>query len=264
MEFLSKNEDEFTELDRLKFEGTRWALKKLPRAAKTKMFFSVPAAYEVIAVHAGMTEPVHEKILRKNFQQYAVKVKGQADILILPIPFVSPYNVNSAALNPLLVQVMALGYFFNFYRGKPLVKKDGVIILTHHCADAFDQDHHPSYIEFFHRLLPETRDSFTLREKYEEEFARNPSYVEMYRHGHAYHGAHPFYMWYWGEAGRAHVGKVIAVGSETTHVPEILGWDRADTLAEAVAMAKSALDLGGRSPQVTMLHHPPIVMTDVE
>jgi nickel-dependent lactate racemase len=263
MSFLSKNEDEFTELDRLKFEAMRFGLSKLPRAAKTKLFFNVPAAYEMIAVHAGRTEPVHEKILKKNFQQYMVKVKEQADVLIVPIPFVSPYNVNSAALNPLLVQVMALGYFFNFYRGMPLIKKGGVIVLTHHLADAFDQDHHPSYIEFFHRLLPETRDSFTLRAKYEEQFAKDPSYIEMYRRGHAYHGAHPFYMWYWGEAGRANVGKVIAVGSETNHVPEILGWDRADSLPEALSMARSFLDLGGRNPEVLMMHHPPIVMGEV-
>ena len=48
-------------------------------------------------------------------------------------------------LNPLLVQVMACGYLFNFYRGKPLVKKGGTLIITHPCSDAFDPDHHPSY-----------------------------------------------------------------------------------------------------------------------
>jgi len=33
-----------------------------------------------------------------------------------------------------------------------------------------------------------------LQTKYQDEFAYNPSYIEMYRHGNAYHGAHPFYM----------------------------------------------------------------------
>jgi len=82
-----------------------------------------------------------------------------------------------------------------FYRNKPLLKKGGVMIVHHPCYDEFDHNFHPSYIEFFHRLLPETRDSFVLREKYEREFANNPSYVEMYRRGNAYHGAHPFFMW---------------------------------------------------------------------
>ena len=109
----------------------------------------------------------------------------------------------NSILNPLLVQVMALGYLFNLYRGKPLLKKGGMMILTHPCSDEFDHEHHPRYIEFFNRLLPETRDAMTLEHKYEDEFAKNPSYIEMYRRGNAYHGAHPFFMWYWGENGRA-------------------------------------------------------------
>jgi hypothetical protein len=168
--------------------------------------------------------------------------------------------VNSKALNPLLVQVMALGYFFHMYRNKPLLKKDGVMIVTHPCTDAFDPVHHPSYIEFFNRLLPETRDAYTLEKKYQDEFAYNPSYIEMYRRGNAYHGAHPFYMWYWGQKGREHCGKVIVVGSDNSTVPKLLGWERAETLAEAIAMGRSHM---GRSAQITMLHHPPILMTDM-
>jgi hypothetical protein len=125
MEFLAKNEDDFTELDRLAFQSLRWTLGKLPRAAKREVFHKVPSPYELIAVHAGATEPVHEKILAKNFEQYSVPVKGQADIMIVGIPYISPYNVNSI-LNPILVQVMGLGYLYNLYRGAPLVKDGGV------------------------------------------------------------------------------------------------------------------------------------------
>lgn len=258
--FFAKNEDDFTEFDRMKFEAMRWTLKKLPAAAKRKVFHSVPANYQLVSVHAGKTEPVHKKIVEKNFEQYAVKIKGQSDILICGVPFISPYNVNSI-LNPLLVQVMGLGYFHNFYRGKPIVRKGGVLILCHPCYDEFDHQHHPSYIEFFNRLLPETRDANKLRHKYEEEFAKNPSYIEMYRRGNAYHGAHPFFMWYWGENGRQHVGKVIVAGAENAHVPARLGWERAENLTEAIAMAKSFI---GPSASITMMHHPPIVMADVE
>ena len=38
-------------------------------------------------------------------------------------------------------------------------------------------------------------------QNFEREFARNPTYIHMYRYGNAYHGVHPFYMWYWGEPG---------------------------------------------------------------
>jgi hypothetical protein len=260
LDFLMKNEDDFTETDRLKFEAMKWTLDKTPLALRREVFMRTPSAYELIACHAGACEPVHEATLGKCFEQYCIEVEGQADILITGIPYISPYNVNSKALNPLLVQVLALGYFYHMYRKRPLLKDGDVLILTHPCSDRFDPDHHPSYIEFFNRLLPETRDAYTLEKKYQDEFAYHPSYVEMYRHGHAYHGAHPFYMWYWGQRGREKVGRVIVVGADNTTVPEILGWERADTLAEAVAMGRSS---AGRSAQITMLHHPPILMTDV-
>jgi hypothetical protein len=260
LDFLLKNEDEFSAIDRLKFEAMRRTMGAMPRAARRKLLHSFPAAYEMIACHAGKTEPTHAKILEKNFEQYAIPVNGQCDILITGIPDISPYNVYSI-LNPLLVQVMALGYHFNFYRNKPLLKKGGVLILQHPCFDEFDHNFHPSYIEFFNRLLPETRDAFTLREKYEREFANNPSYVEMYRRGNAYHGAHPFFMWYWGENGRQHVGRVIAAGAENSHVPERMGWERADNLTEAIAMARSYM---GRSAEITMLHQPVIALCEME
>jgi lactate racemase len=146
------------------------------------------------------------------------------------------------------------------YRNKPLLRKGGVMIVSHPCFDEFDHNFHPSYIEFFHRLLAESRDAFYLREKYEREFASNPAYIEMYRRGNAFHGAHPFFMWYWGENGRQHVGKVIVAGAENAHVPEMLGWERADNMTEAIAMAKSYM---GKNAEITMLHQPTICLADV-
>ena len=257
--FLGKKEEEYTEMDRLKFQGMKYALSKMPRAAKRKLFFGIPAGYECIGVHAGATEPTHEKTLELCWKQYSVPVEGQADIVIFGIPYVSPYNVNSI-MNPVLLQVMGLGYLFNLNRGVPLLKKGGVIILCHPAYDEFDPEHHPSYIEFFNRLLPETRDAMVLEKKYEEEFAQNPSYVHLYRKGNAYHGVHPFYMWYWGENGRQHAGKVIVAGSENNHVPEMMGWERTDTLSEAIDVARGFM---GRSAQISMVHMPPILQTDV-
>ncbi len=257
--FLGKKEEDFTELDRLKFSSMKFMLSKMPKAAKRKLLMNIPAGYEAIGVHAGATEPTHAKTLELCWKQYSVGVDGQADIVIYGVPYISPYNVNSI-LNPLLLQVMGLGYFFNLNRGVPLLKKGGVMILCHPAYDEFDPEHHPSYIEFFNRLLPETRDALVLEHKYEREFATNPSYVHLYRKGNAYHGAHPFYMWYWGENGRQHVGKVIVAGSENNHVPELMGWERTDTLSEAIDVARGFI---GRSAQISFVHMPPILQTDV-
>ena len=40
----------------------------------------------------------------------------------------------------------------------------------------------------------------------------------------------------------------------------LLGWERASTLSEAISMARGTM---GRSAQITMLYHPPILMMDV-
>src|SRR5438034_114190 len=257
--FLGRNEDLWSGTDRLKARAARFALSRMSAAMKRKVFFSIPAPYEMIGVYAGETEATHRKILQHCYDQYCVPIQGQSDVMITGITFVSPYNVNSI-MNPLLVQVMALGYFFNFYRNMPVVKKNGVLILTHPCYDEFDPLFHPSYIEFFNRILTETRDSFVIQQKYEEEFARDRAYIKMYREGNAYHGAHPFYMWYWGENGRAHVGKVIVVGATNQRVPSILGWDTAATMEEAIEMAESHV---GRKPSITLMHFPPILMAEV-
>src|SRR5256714_5141207 len=106
--FLGKREEDFTDLDRTALAGLRWTLGKTPRALRQQIFHRVPAAYGLIAVAAGRTEPAHEKILEACRRQSFVRVKGQSDIVICGIPYISPYNVSSI-LNPLLVQVMACG-----------------------------------------------------------------------------------------------------------------------------------------------------------
>jgi hypothetical protein len=76
----------------------------------------------------------------------------------------------------------------------------------------------------------------------------------MYRRGHAHHGAHPFALWRAGQRAREHLGQIIVVGADNTTMPRLLGWERAASLAEAIALARG---ITGRSAQVMMLHAPP-------
>jgi hypothetical protein len=259
MNFFIKPEDRWSGYDKMMFGVARGGLGVLPRPTKRKILFAVPAPYEPIAVHAGATLPTHEKTLAYCYAQYCSPLEGQSDVVVYGIPFISPYNVNSI-LNPILVQVMALGYFHNMYRGMPVVKKNGVLIITHPLYDDFNAEHHPSYIDFFRQVLPQTRNSFELQQKYEADFAHNQEYIRKYRSGYAYHGVHPFYMWYWGENGRAHVGKVICVGAESKQAAEVMGWETAATMDDALAMARSHV---GHQPTITMMHFAPILMADV-
>ncbi len=259
LEFLAKNEDELNGRERALLKALVVSTGKLPQAARQAIFDKFPAPYGVTAVYAGATEAVHEKIVAKNHEQYLVPVEGQADVLVLGIPYISPYNVH-AFLNPLLVTVLAQGYLFNFYRGAPLVKKGGTLIITHPCTDKFDHEQHAPYIEFVHRLLPETRDAVELHRRYERKFAENPAFLQMFRGGHAYHPSHPFFMWYWGENGRQHLGRVIVVGADNEYIPKLFGWETAPSMDEALYRAKGG---AARSLDITLLHVPPIVMADV-
>jgi lactate racemase len=53
---------------------------------------------------------------------------------------------------------------------------------------------------------------------------------------------------------------MIAKCAENAHVPEMLGWERADNLTEAIAMARSYM---GRNAEITMLHQPVIGLCNV-
>ncbi len=259
LEFLAKNEDDLSAMETSALRALRFTLDKLPQPARQAIFQRVPSPFGVIGVYAGETEAVHKKTLVRNFEQYCIPVEGQADILVAGIPYISPYNVNSY-LNPLLVQVMADGYLFNLYKGLPMLKKGGTMIVLHPCTDRFDNEHHAPYIEFVHRLLPITRDAMELHKNFESEFANNPAYIEMYRTGHAYHPTHPFFMWYWGEAGRQHIGRVIVVGADNEYIPKLLGWETARSMDEALRMAKLTAP---KDPEILALHVPPIGMAEV-
>jgi hypothetical protein len=259
LDFLMKNEDDLTGKERLLSKALVAATAKLPQPARQAIFDKFPAPYELTGVFAGSAEAVHQKAIQRCFDQYLVPISGQADVLVTPIPFISPYNVH-AFLNPLLVQVLAQGYLFNMYRGAPLVKKGGTLILLHPCTDKFDHEQHAPYVDFFHQLLPETRDGMELMHRYERKYASNPAHIQMFRNGHAYHPAHPFFMWYWGENGRQHLGRVIVVGADNEYIPKMMGWETAVSMEDALYRAKGGQ---ARSLDVTLLHVPAIVMGDM-
>jgi lactate racemase len=257
--FLAKNEDELGARERGLLKGLVATTGKLPSPLRQALFDKFPAPYGVTGVFAGEVSAVHPKVIQKSFDQYLVPIEGQSDVLICPIPYISPYNVH-AFLNPLLVQVLAQGYLFNMYRGRPLLKRGGTMIITHPMTDRFDHEQHAPYVDFVHRVLPETRDAHVMQRKYESQFAADPAFVQMFRSGHAYHPSHPFFMWYWGENGRAHVGRVIVVGADNEYIPKLFGYETAPTMDEALYRAKNG-EL--RSLSVTCLKVPPIVMADV-
>ncbi len=257
--FLRRREHAWNLGDRLAFHGSRLGLKMLPGALRRRAYSALPAGYGLTGVYAGDTTAAHKKTLLDVDAQQLVSLPGQYDIVILGLPAISPYSVNSI-LNPILVQCLALGYFFNFYRNRPYIRKGGVVILLHPLENKFHMVHHPSYRDFFEDLLPQTRDPAELGRRFEKSYAENERYIDLYRNSYAYHGVHPFYMWYWAAHGAAHLGKVIAVKPNSGLVAERLGYETAPSLGAAIGMAE---DFVGPQAKLCYFHCPPIIMCDV-
>ncbi|HEY3141227.1 MAG TPA: lactate racemase domain-containing protein [Acidimicrobiales bacterium] len=259
MSMLQKREWEWSARDRAAFVAMKAGLDRLPLKARRPIFQSWRAPYGVTSVQAGEVDAVHEVTTENVFRQQLVRVDGQADVLTMGLPYLCPYNVNSV-MNPILVACLGLGYFFNYYRGQPLVREGGVVIMSHPTSWEFHPVHHPSYIDFFEQVLADTTDPAEIETRYEKAYAEDEWYRHLYRTSYAYHGVHPFYMWYWICHGLAHTGKVIIVGGETRAVRR-LGFSAASTLHDALEMAE---DVVGRNPTINHLHNPPLVMADVQ
>ena len=257
--FLGKREWEWNARDRAKFVASSAALSRTPARMRRNIFQSIEAPHQMSSIQAGEVEAVHKVTTANVYRQQLVEVQGQTDILTMGIPFICPYNVNSI-MNPILVMCTGLGYFFNLYRNKPLVREGGVIIMTHPTTNEFHPVHHPSYIDFFEQVLTETTVPSELEARFEKKFAEDEWYKHLYRTGNAYHGVHPFYMWYWGSHALQHCGKVIIVGGDAPTIRR-LGFTPASTFNDALEIAS---DVVGRSPTITHFHTPPIMIADVK
>jgi hypothetical protein len=258
MSVLAKREWEWSARDRAAFMGMRAGLDRMRPAMRRKVMHSWRAPYGLTSVQAGEVEAVHEVTTANVYRQQLVPVEGQTDVLLLGLPYISPYNVDSI-MNPILVHCLGLGYFFNMYRGRPLVRRGGVVIMGHPTQPEFHPVHHPSYIDFFEEVLSETTDPEVMAERFEHRYAADEWYRHLYRTGYAYHGVHPFYMWYWGAHALDHLGGVIVVGGHAETVRR-LGYRPASTLADALEMAS---DVVGAQPTLTYLKNPPLLMADV-
>ena len=96
--------------------------------------------------------------------------------------------------------------------------------------------------------------------KFEQQFATDPWYIHLYRTSHAYHGVHPFYMWYWAAHAMDHVGDVDLGRRRTAR--RCSGWGSGPRRRWPTRWrwrpARSAV-----SPSITYLHNPPHLIADV-
>ncbi len=235
------------------------AIRRVPDFLKAYVRNRYKANYRLIGVYAGDIEKAHEETLKLVKKQLTVPVDKQYDVLIFGVPNFTPYSVGSV-MNPLLLHSLVLGYLYNMHSGKSSLKKGGAIIISNPAYEKFDPKQHPSYIDFYEQVLTGKPDIFKLK-KVEKIFLNNENYSEKYRKGFAYHGTHALMAYYWGVLGLLNVGRVIVAGSESRRALEILGFDYAKDLDEAIDMSRKYM---GKHCSMAYFCMPPIFITELK
>jgi hypothetical protein len=255
---LGKREWEWNLKDQAAWLALHRGLALTSTKARRRLLGSATSNYAPIQVTAGAPAAVARASDAKVLAQRLVEVQGQADVAVVGVPHATPYSLGSVT-NPILAAWSALGSAFAAHTGRPVVRAGGALILYSPMTEEFSSLHHPSYVDFFTDALASTTDAVQLQEKFEATYAGDPWYSHLYRTSYAFHGVHPFHLWYEMAAARDHCGDIICVGGHRPTV-ERLGLRAASTLADALEIVSSTV---GRSPSITYLRNAPQLVADV-
>lgn len=254
LDFLATREWEWSLRTQARLLGLRGATA-LPSRYSALINDRLESGYRVTAVHAGATAAVAAAARARVLQQQQVDVSGQADVLVLGVPAVTPYSIGSVT-DPVIAAWQALGAGYNSVTGQPLVRPGGAVIVYHPLAQDFSTLQHPATIDFFADVLPTTTDAAELADRFESKFADDPWYGQLYRTSQAYHGVLPFHLWYQLAPAVEQAGDIVFVGADRDSAAR-LGFRAASTLADALEITSATV---GRTPRIRYLHTPPALL----
>jgi nickel-dependent lactate racemase len=207
-------------------------------------------------VFAGAVEETRRAALEAQARLYPPRREAsgeRVDVLVYGVPDSSPYAIY-ASVNPILTLISSgLGYLGGMIEA---VGKPGcTVVMAAPARDAWDRVAHPSYPEVWERMLSETRDPYEITERFAEDLARRPDYVEAYRRRHAFHPIHGILATHPLKRLR-HVGRVIVAAPRDPHVPRHLGFEVADSVEAALARARQ---IHGPGAAIAYVEQPPFV-----
>lgn len=221
------------------------AWNRIPLALRERASRLVHGEYQLLGAFAGSTAAAHQRALQAVAQANVVRVERPADIVVLGVPSTGPFS-DGGRTNPVLATCNAFAYLLGWRAGPPLFKPGGQVILLAPLREDFDRAMQLPYREFYERVLASTRDPFAMAAHEETLFAGRPEYVSAYRRRHALHGLHPFQSWYLAWSTLSQAGAVYAVGASRA-VAQRLGFQPAETLAQALERARERAGVGGAS-----------------
>jgi hypothetical protein len=217
--YLGKPNARCNVVERVLKGATPAALGLLPEAVRQKILAAVKGAYAPVAIHTGAIDAVHEKTLEVLGEQLTISSTRQYDTMVFGLPDLSPYSVN---------------WFYH----KPLIRKNGVVIILNPVFEIFHDEYHVAYKQFYEEVLSVTNEPFEMKERFQEKFARDPHLIDCYRNRFAHHGFHPFTVWYWATYALTYLSKVILVGPSDDGAAKKLGVDWSPNLDHALGVAR--------------------------
>ena len=206
-------------------------------------------------VLAGGVDETRRAALATQAQRFPPRraaAPASCDVLVYGVPDTSPYAI-WASVNPILTLVsMGLGYLGGMIdaAGAP----GCTVVMAAATRDAWDRVHHPSYLDVWERVLPQTRDPHEITARFEDEFARHAEHIDAYRHRFAFHPIHGILATHPLKRLRR-VGRVFVAAPLDAHVPRHLGFEVAASVEEAVARARSA---HGPGATIGVVEQPPM------
>lgn len=210
------------------------------RIFKLETILSNPVA--VHEIYGGSVRATRAKVIEKLTAHQPPRrdlVDEPVDIVVYGVPEWSPYAAFSHN-NPILDLISTgLGYLGGMIEA--VGKKGCTVVLATPCPDRWDTQHHASYPEVWEHVIPATRDPDEARARFEPEFAARDDLIEKYRNDYAFHPVHGVMALYPLKRLR-HAGRVIVAGAQDPAIPRHCGFETADSVEGAVAMARESHD----------------------
>jgi hypothetical protein len=229
------------------------AWNRVPQALRERAARFVHGEYQLLGAFAGSTNAAHQSALAALEIANVARLERPVDIAVVGVPSIGPYTLASRT-NPVLAATTAFGYLLGWRPGPPLFRPGGAVILLAPLREEFDRVTHLPYVEFYERVLAQTRDPRVMADQHEMRFVGRPEYISAYRRRHAFHGLHPFFAWYLAWSTLSQAGRVYAVGAARAPA-ERLGFEAVATLEEALARARE--HLGTKDASIAALAAPP-------
>ncbi len=237
LRYLGKRSSDCNVIEQILRAATPLAMRLLPEPLRRSILANMKTAYSPIAIHAGTIDDVHAKTLSIMKEQLTVPEPKQYSTMVFGLPDLSPYAVD-ARINPVLVVSDVLGYIYNWFYHKPVVRNGGVVIILNPVFEVFHDEYHVPYKRFYEEVLAKTRDPFEMRDRFQEKYAKDEYFIDCYRNRYAHHGYHPFTVWYWATYALRNLAKVILVGPPDDKVAKRLGVAWSPSLVQALAEAR--------------------------